>query len=136
MPRPSKWEFNLYPNKPLFLRICSMNLLKTLWEKEKLLVTSNFSFSHSVCYPLYHFHQNCRLQTLSVWKSIKFVFWEIAYTLFSLVQFNSICSGRYINVACMIEFVFDGVQNFVGKGENAGYQHFLLFSQYFQKAPF
>ena len=22
---------------------------KTLWEKEKLLVTSNFSFSHSVC---------------------------------------------------------------------------------------
>ena len=25
--------------------------LKTLWEKEKLLVTSNFSFSHSVLYP-------------------------------------------------------------------------------------
>ena len=25
--------------------------LKTLWEKEKLLVTSNFSFSHSVFYP-------------------------------------------------------------------------------------
>ena len=24
--------------------------LKTLWEKEKLLVTSNFSFSHSVFY--------------------------------------------------------------------------------------
>ena len=24
---------------------------KTLWEKKKLLVTSNFSFSHSVCYP-------------------------------------------------------------------------------------
>ena len=28
------------------------NLLKTLREKEKLLVTSNFSFSHSVFYPL------------------------------------------------------------------------------------
>ena len=27
------------------------NLPKTLWEKEKLLVTSNFSFSHSVFYP-------------------------------------------------------------------------------------
>ena len=26
----------------------STNELKTLWEKEKLLVTSNFSFSHSV----------------------------------------------------------------------------------------
>ena len=26
------------------------SLLKTLWEKEKLLVTSNFSFTHSVFY--------------------------------------------------------------------------------------
>ena len=25
--------------------------METLWEKEKLLVTSNFSFSHSVFYP-------------------------------------------------------------------------------------
>ena len=32
--------------------------------------------------------------------------------------------------------VFDGVENIVGKGENAGYQHFLLFPQYFQKASF
>ena len=30
-------------------------------------------------------------------------------------------------------FVFDRVDNIVGKGENAGYQHFLLFPQYFQK---
>ena len=28
------------------------SLLKTLWEKEKLLVTSNFSFTHSVFYSL------------------------------------------------------------------------------------
>ena len=33
------------------LHVCSTSLLKTLWEKEKLLVTSNFSFSHSVSYP-------------------------------------------------------------------------------------
>ena len=39
---------NPFPNKPWFLRVCSTRLLKTLWEKEKLLVTSNFSFSHSV----------------------------------------------------------------------------------------
>ena len=39
------------PNKPWLLRVCSTSLLKTLWEKEKLLVTSNFSFSHSVFYP-------------------------------------------------------------------------------------
>ena len=33
---------------PGFYCVCSTSLLKTLWEKEKLLVTSNFSFSHSV----------------------------------------------------------------------------------------
>ena len=42
---------NPFPNKPWFLRVCSTRLLKTLREKEKLLVTSNFSFSHSVFYP-------------------------------------------------------------------------------------
>ena len=31
-------------------------------------------------------------------------------------------------------FVLDRVENIVGKGENAGYQHFLLFSQCFQRA--
>ena len=40
-------RFNPFPNKPWFLRVCSASLLKTLWEKEKLLVTSNFSFYHS-----------------------------------------------------------------------------------------
>ena len=28
-------------------------------------------------------------------------------------------------------FVFDRVENIVGKGENAGYQHFLLFPTMF-----
>ena len=67
--------FNPFPNKPWFLRVCKTSLLKTLWEKEKLLVTSNFSFSHSVST---HFHQvqNSRLQTISVWKSLKFVVWK------------------------------------------------------------
>ena len=41
---------NPFPNKPWFLRVCSSRLLKTLWEKEKLLGTNNFSFSHSVWY--------------------------------------------------------------------------------------
>ena len=46
-------SFNPFPNKPWFLRVCSKSLLKTLWEKEKLLVTSNFSFSHNVFYPFW-----------------------------------------------------------------------------------
>ena len=65
--------------------VCNTSLLETLWEKEKLLVTSNFSFSLRVFYPFLpiwttfcHFHQiqNCCLQTLSVWKSLEFVVWE------------------------------------------------------------
>ena len=41
-----------------------------------------------------------------------------------------------INVAQIMIPVFDRVENIVGKGENAGYQHFLLFPQCFQKASF
>ena len=45
------WErVNPFSNKPLFLRVCSSNLLKTLSEKEKLLITRNLSFSRSVFY--------------------------------------------------------------------------------------
>ena len=42
---------NPFPNKPWFLPVCSTHLLKTPWEKDKLLITSNLSFSHSVFYP-------------------------------------------------------------------------------------
>ena len=41
---------NPFPNKPWFLRVCCTSLLKTQWEKEKLLVMSNFFFSHCVFY--------------------------------------------------------------------------------------
>ena len=43
--------FNPFPNKPRFSRVCNYSLWKTPREKEKLLVRSNFSFSHSVFYP-------------------------------------------------------------------------------------
>ena len=36
-----------------------------------------------------------------------------------------------LNIAKMMIPLFDGVENTVGKGENAGYQHFLLFPQSF-----
>ena len=41
-----------------------------------------------------------------------------------------------INVAQMLSFdsVFDKIENIVGKGENAGYRHFLHFPHFFQKA--
>ena len=37
------------------------------------------------------------------------------------------------NVYQKLKFALGKVENIVGKGENAGYQHFLLFPQCFQK---
>ena len=55
------------------------SLLKTLWEKEKLLViTSNFSFFHNVFYQLrelfaiYIKFKIVSLLTVSIWTSLKF----------------------------------------------------------------
>ena len=39
-----------------------------------------------------------------------------------------------IHVTKKLKFVFRSGKNIVGKGENAGYQHFLLFPQCYQKA--
>ena len=44
-------SLNPFPNNPWFSHVCYTSLLKTLREKEKLLVTSNFTFSLSVFYP-------------------------------------------------------------------------------------
>ena len=44
--------FYTLSRKPWFFHVGSTNLLKTLWKKEKLLVTSNFSFSHILFYLL------------------------------------------------------------------------------------
>ena len=38
-----------------------------------------------------------------------------------------------INVTEKSEFVLEGVENIVGKGENGGYQHFLVFPTMFSK---
>ena len=38
-----------------------------------------------------------------------------------------------LNVTKMTNSLFDRVENTAGKGENAGYQHFLLFPQCFLK---
>ena len=43
-------SFNPFPNMPWFLRVCRTCLMKTMWEKEKFLVTSNFSFSRIAFY--------------------------------------------------------------------------------------
>ena len=54
-------------------------------------------------------------------------------TIFELSKFKAVADDK-INVAKMMIYVFDRAENIVGKGENAGHQHFLLFPQCFQKA--
>ena len=41
-----------------------------------------------------------------------------------------------INVTQKLKFILERVENIAGKGENAGFQHFLLFPQCFQKASY
>ena len=41
-----------------------------------------------------------------------------------------------LNVYQKLKFALGRVENILGKGENAGYQHFLLFPKMFSKASF
>ena len=55
-----------------------------------------------------------------------------------LYKFKAVADGN-LNVTKITKCVCDRVENIVGgggggKGENAGYEHFLLFSQCFYKA--
>ena len=71
---------NPFPNRPWFLRVCSKKFLKTPWEKKKLLVKSNLSFSHSVFYLLGQrpaIFINFKIVVCKLFeKSLKFVVWE------------------------------------------------------------
>ena len=55
--------------------------------------------------------------------------------VFRLVQTEAFADNK-VNETEKLKFVLGRVENIVGKGENAGYQHFLLFLQSFQKASF
>ena len=54
-------ELTLSETSPGFY--VSAVIRKTLWEKDKLLVTSNFSFSHSVFYALGELSYNLKLSS-------------------------------------------------------------------------
>ena len=66
---------------------------------------------------------------------------------YGMVEFNSLPNDKIwdqsdlkafaddiLNAVQMMSRVTDWVENIVGKEENAGYQHFLLFPQCFQEA--
>ena len=52
---PKYMVANPFPNKHLFVCVCSTRPLKTLWEKKKLLIGAISPFSHSVFYPIREF---------------------------------------------------------------------------------
>ena len=84
---------NLFPNRPWFLHVCSTNLLKALWEKEKMLMTSNFSFSQSVFYPSEEFSAIfIKSETVFCkffqFGSLKFVIWKRVNLFGNLIFIN------------------------------------------------
>ena len=50
-----------------------------------------------------------------------------------MLKFEALANEKS-DVIRMMRFVSERMESIVGKGENAGYQHFLLFPQCFQKA--
>ena len=130
-----------------------------------MLVISIFSFSHNVFEGLLsQGRQDCVIKDcLFVLSSDKHEilvtssdqhFQLFCYVFQSLFfqgrkRFNALPSGKIldwpklkaiadkkINVAEMMISLSDRVENIVGKGENAGYQHFLFFPLRFQKPTF
>ena len=96
----------------------------------------NFSFSHTVFCPF----GELTLSVSGAAKIYRLGKSQSIYTLpndkiLTLSKLRTFAEG-YFNLAEMVPFFSDTVDIFVRNGENAGYQHFLLFPQCFQKASF
>ena len=103
-------KLTFFPNKPLFLPVCNTSLLKTLWEREKLLITINFSFFHSILYPF---------------RVLSTIFIEVDIVLCNFLKFGRVLNlsfGKGLNVVKMIKFAFPGQNLNIkwGKLRNAG----------------
>ena len=91
---------NPFANKPWFLRVCSRSLLKTLGKGE-IAHNEQFLLFPQCFQPLWrtflliHQLKNCHVQTLLVWKTLKFVIWErvkcIVFSLFSSRSRRWVC---------------------------------------------
>ena len=80
------FKFNPFQNKPWFLRACCTSLLKTLWEKDNLLTTSNLSFFYSVFQPFGKLSAIFVKSEIVVSKGLKFVVWERVKTKYCSSQ--------------------------------------------------
>ena len=109
--------------------------LKTVSESEKTMVTYFFFFSYNVFHTL--------KDTSQAWDAFDSLFvhaynahLQFVLTLYQTTKFlassklEAFADDKIYVVKMMISLL-DRVGNTVGKGENASYQHFLLFPQYF-----
>ena len=125
--------------------------LKTFWKKEKVLVTSIYFLLFPQCFlpyqrqkSSYELHLFCHLQMLSIWSHPKLSFGKELINICRL-QMPRVCT-RLKNYPSSKSLVLrfcscfslttrsrhlttlkkKALENTVGKGENAGNQHFLL----------
>ena len=110
-------NLNLSQTNPCFLRVCRTSLLKTLWGMEKLLVTCNFSISHSVLYPF----GECSI-----------IFIKFKIVVCKLSQFGRVYNSSFGNelralavsilyVALLVNFVCISEQNIPKEGRSVAY---------------
>ena len=121
------------------MRIQLSDRVEALLEKEKLLVTSNFSFSQNVCKScLVLMNQNEYLWNKGLstkpWHPCGLAIFYMETSNFTkqnciLIQIKAVYSSRYKGCPKYKVFVFDSSAN---KGNSC--QHFLLFPQCFQKS--
>ena len=114
--------FNPFPNNPWLLHVCRTSLLKTLWEKKKLLKTSNFSFFPQCFSPFFRtfqaifikfeivvckLFQHQRVKNLSLGKGLNIFSYKLRVCMMlmqiitELSQYHSIfCGNKLAKTGC------------------------------------
>ena len=79
-----------------------------------------------------------RVQMISNWTSLNILSFDNSSPNDKILDWSKLkaFADNKINETEKLKFVLGVAENTVGKGENAGYQHFLLLSQCFQKLSF
>ena len=81
-----------FTTKSQFKQPKKRSLLKTLWEKEKMLVTSIFSFSLNVFYPIKDRNKHLSYIYFVIWKCFQFVHIQnfVVWLRVTVVKFENI----------------------------------------------
>ena len=92
----------------------------------------HFSLYAYFLHPAFGIHYHYNLQVFSIWTSFNSL---PSSKILDLPKFKAFAGNKIILIQ-KLKFVLRRVENIVGKGENAGYQHFHLFPECFQKLFF